>query len=270
MRRFTLFLSVITVLVGSLFFLFPSSGQVIRAPTCIPFSDQNGKQVVSICAPPAFLNRWVAMLPTSLGSNDGTQFFSISGGRLTLATPSIGGNAFFGSPTANGVVTDYDPTHIQTTPATIDGSGNFSTPGSSTTGAGCSGAGCISIIHTYDTGATHDTVQVSASTAYNGTNTWDGNAPVNGRVWGAYGVSGNNASVGWVVPQLRSLAFASLPTCTASTSDSTHVAVGTLMFCTDCNNFTDDTTGTYDAAAASGGNGNDVLCVGATPGWRNH
>ncbi len=70
--------------------------------------------------------------------------------------------------------------------------------------------------------------------------------------------------------QLASIAFASLPTCTASTVNATNVQVGTFIFCNDCKNFTDDTTGTYDAAAASGGHGTSVLCTGTTPGWRNH
>jgi hypothetical protein len=70
--------------------------------------------------------------------------------------------------------------------------------------------------------------------------------------------------------QITGVAFASLPTCTASTRSSTQVPVGTLVFCSDCKNFTDDTTGTYDVAAAASGHGNNVLCVGTTPGWRNH
>ena len=65
--------------------------------------------------------------------------------------------------------------------------------------------------------------------------------------------------------------FASLPTCTASTFDSTHRPLGALLYCTDCKNFTDDTTGTYDAAATSGGHGTNVLCEGSgATAWRNH
>jgi hypothetical protein len=107
-----------------------------------------------------------------------------------------------GSPTANAVVTDYSASLVQTPNAssTLDGSGNLGVGGSITSGVGCVTTACISSDTWYDSGATHATVQLGATTGYNGTNTWDGNAPVNGYLWGAYGVSGNNASVGWVAP----------------------------------------------------------------------
>jgi hypothetical protein len=72
--------------------------------------------------------------------------------------------------------------------------------GSITSGVGCVTTACISSDTWYDSGATHATVQLGAATGYNGTNTWDGTPPTSGYFWGAYGVSGNNASVGWVAP----------------------------------------------------------------------
>src|ERR1035437_6430160 len=57
--------------------------------------------------------------------------------------------------------------------------------------------------------------------------------------------------------------FADIPSCTAS-------LIGSLLYCNDCKNVTDDTTGLYDVAYAGGGHGNNVLCVNAaTPSWRN-
>jgi hypothetical protein len=118
-----------------------------------------------------------------------------------------------GSPTANAVVTDYSASLVQTPNAssTLDGSGNLGVGGSITSGVGCVTTACISSDTWYDSGATHATVQLGATTGYNGTNTWDGNAPTSGYFWGAYGVSGNNASVGWVAPPAP-LACASAPT----------------------------------------------------------
>jgi hypothetical protein len=107
-----------------------------------------------------------------------------------------------GSPTANAVVTYYGASLVQTPndSSTLDGSGNLGVGGSITSGVGCVTTACISSDTWYDSGATHATVQLGATTGYNGTNTWDGNAPTNNYVWTAYGVSGNNASVGWVAP----------------------------------------------------------------------
>lgn len=60
---------------------------------------------------------------------------------------------------------------------------------------------------------------------------------------------------GWHWPQL---AFANLGT----------PANGTEVFCTDCKNVTDDTTGTFDSVAASGGHGTTVLRENGA--WRVH
>jgi hypothetical protein len=58
--------------------------------------------------------------------------------------------------------------------------------------------------------------------------------------------------------------LADAPTCTQS-------LIGTLLYCRDCKNVTDDTTGTLDTAAASGGHGTTILCVNETsPAWRVH
>jgi len=60
--------------------------------------------------------------------------------------------------------------------------------------------------------------------------------------------------------------YASLPVCAGATAP-----LGTILYCQDCKNFTDDTTGTYDAVAASGGHGTNVLCEGSSAHtWRNH
>jgi hypothetical protein len=119
-----------------------------------------------------------------------------------------------GSPTANAVVTDYSASLVQTPNAssTLDGSGNLGVGGSITSGIGCVTTACISSDTWYDSGATHATVQLGATTGYNGTNTWDGNAPANNYVWTAYGVSGNNASVGWVAPPVSPTANQNLRT----------------------------------------------------------
>jgi hypothetical protein len=58
--------------------------------------------------------------------------------------------------------------------------------------------------------------------------------------------------------QLASSTFANLPT----------VASGTMLYCSDCKNVTDDTTGTFDSAAASGGHGTMVLRENGA--WRVH
>lgn len=64
--------------------------------------------------------------------------------------------------------------------------------------------------------------------------------------------------------QLSTYILANLPACTVA-------LLGTLHYCSDCKNVTDDTTGTYDAAAAGSGHGNNVLCENsAAPAWRNH
>jgi len=55
-----------------------------------------------------------------------------------------------------------------------------------------------------------------------------------------------------------SVTFSILPTATN----------GTLLFCTDCKNVTDDTTGTFDSVAASGGHGTNVLRENGA--WRVH
>lgn len=58
--------------------------------------------------------------------------------------------------------------------------------------------------------------------------------------------------------QLTSFVFANLP---ASNN-------GTMLYCSDCKNVTDDTTGTFDSAAASGGHGTNVLRENGA--WRVH
>jgi hypothetical protein len=58
--------------------------------------------------------------------------------------------------------------------------------------------------------------------------------------------------------QLASITFANLP---ASVN-------GTMYYCSDCKNVTDDTTGTFDSAAASGGHGTNVLRENGA--WRVH
>jgi hypothetical protein len=57
---------------------------------------------------------------------------------------------------------------------------------------------------------------------------------------------------------LPSFTFANLPT----------VANGTMLYCSDCKNVTDDTTGTFDSVAASGGHGTNVLRENGA--WRVH
>ena len=122
----------------------------------------------------------------------------------TAVTPT-GTLSFESAPTSTAIVTDYDATHIQTPngTTTIDGSGNLfaqgslGTAGALNVGIGCTGAGCITQTHSYDSGKAHDTVTSGATTGYNGTNTWDGNPPTSGYFWGAYNVSGDNATVGW-------------------------------------------------------------------------
>lgn len=57
---------------------------------------------------------------------------------------------------------------------------------------------------------------------------------------------------------LKSYVEASLPTCTN----------GTLVYCSDCKNVTDDTTGTFDSAVAAGGHGTNALCENGA--WRVH
>lgn len=66
---------------------------------------------------------------------------------------------------------------------------------------------------------------------------------------------------------LSAIAFASLPACSA-TPTTAQVPNGTMIYCSDCKNVTDDTTGTFDSVAASGGNGTIVLCEHAS--WRVH
>ena len=58
--------------------------------------------------------------------------------------------------------------------------------------------------------------------------------------------------------------LADAPTCTQS-------LIGTLLYCRDCKNVTDDTTGTLDSTAATGGHGTSILCENeTTPAWRVH
>jgi|ERR1022692_447042 hypothetical protein len=70
------------------------------------------------------------------------------------------------------------------------------------------------------------------------------------------------ASAGPVGTQSSGYTFANLPAC------ATTVPSGTLLYCSDCKNFTDDATGTYDATAAASGHGNNELCENGV--WRNH
>ncbi|HEY2015651.1 MAG TPA: hypothetical protein VGH38_19240 [Bryobacteraceae bacterium] len=58
----------------------------------------------------------------------------------------------------------------------------------------------------------------------------------------------------------RPTAFAELPAC-SSTPSATQAGLGTLIFCKDCKNLTDDTTGTWDSVATGSGHGTNVLCV---------
>ena len=58
---------------------------------------------------------------------------------------------------------------------------------------------------------------------------------------------------------LQTFTFANLPA---------GVTNGTLVFCSDCKNVTDDTTGTFDSVAASGGHGTNVLRENGA--WRAH
>jgi hypothetical protein len=57
---------------------------------------------------------------------------------------------------------------------------------------------------------------------------------------------------------LPSVLFANLPS----------VPDGTLVYCSDCKNVTDDTTGTFDSVAAAGGHGTNVLRENGA--WRVH
>src|ERR1035441_7029739 len=120
----------------------------------------------------------------------------------TYPPTGAGGASFHGTPTATAIVTDYSVALLQPPDpnSTLDGSGNLGVSGSMTSGEGCTSTACISSDTWDDSGATHATVQLGATTGYNGTNTWDGNAPTSGYFWGAYNVSGNNALVGWVAP----------------------------------------------------------------------
>jgi hypothetical protein len=65
---------------------------------------------------------------------------------------------------------------------------------------------------------------------------------------------------GWHPPQAT---FAALGAAPYSTSPN-----GSVVFCTDCKNVTDDTTGTFDSAIASGGHGTMVLMENGS--WRVH
>lgn len=62
---------------------------------------------------------------------------------------------------------------------------------------------------------------------------------------------------------LGTSAFSGLSSAPLSTA-----ANGTVLYCTDCKNVTDDTTGTFDSAAASGGHGTIVLRENGA--WRVH
>jgi hypothetical protein len=78
-------------------------------------------------------------------------------------------------------------------PLTAPGVANF--PSGIITGT----PGDASSIGVYSADGT-EVVWLGATTGYNGTNTWDGNPPTSGYFWGAYGVSGDNATVGWQAP----------------------------------------------------------------------
>jgi hypothetical protein len=96
--------------------------------------------------------------------------------------------------------------------------------------------------------------------------------PGNIEFWEAPGGGGSSATpqsgalVASVTPAgfsgpiaLKSFPFGSLPSSPVN---------GTLVYCSDCKNVTDDTTGTFDSAAANGGHGTNVLRENGA--WRVH
>lgn len=82
-----------------------------------------------------------------------------------------------------------------------------------------------------------------------------------GTTVGTISAAGNSKVVS---SQTTGYVFGSLPSCVAA-------SLGMLLYCQDCKNVTDDTTGIFDSAAASGGHGTNVLCEGSVAlAWRVH
>lgn len=101
-------------------------------------------------------------------ANDGAHALVYVSHALVCAsiTGGGGGIGFNGTPTATAITTVFDSTHIQTPNAgtTLDGSGNFSTPGGLSTGVGGGAAGAWAFLQ-----GTAPTLVANAATIYSGT-----------------------------------------------------------------------------------------------------
>ena len=123
----------------------------------------------------------------------------------TAATPSGGSVNFNGSPAANAIVTDFDPSHIQTPNAasTLDSSGNLSPAGNMNAGGSISsgvGTGVRSAIHITDSSAVHDQVWNGPTSGYSGSVDYPVAAPTANQVLTCLTVVTTDCQLGWATP----------------------------------------------------------------------
>lgn len=213
----------------------------VFAPFCLPFS------VVSGCYGGGSLGITQLTGDGTAGPGSGSQVFTLAtvnsgpgtcgdsshvcqittnGKGLTTSQTqiSIGGGSvnFQGTPTPNGIVTDYDSTHIQTpdplstgsalgawvfslsaTSAVLNSTGAVNAQGGDVSASGALNAGVggnsPSAYHWYDTGQAHDYSENAPSTGYTGSCTKPATAPTTGQVLTAT-TGGTSCVQAWSTP----------------------------------------------------------------------